>query len=145
MTAAEGLATPAPGLPRRLASMVYESLLMLGTLAVLLLLPHLLIGHFLHRVASPLILWAHLFLVLVVYFAWFWTHGGQTLAMRAWRLRVVTRTGRAVSPTQALLRFLLAWPSLGIFGIGLIWALVDPEKQFLHDRLAGTRIVFLRS
>ena len=145
MTAAEGLATPAPGLPRRLASMVYESLLMLGTLAVLLLLPHLLIGHFLHRVASPLILWAHLFLVLAVYFAWFWTHGGQTLAMRAWRLRVVTRTGRAVSPTQALLRFLLAWPSLGIFGIGLIWALVDPEKQFLHDRLAGTRIVFLRS
>ena len=86
-----------------------------------------------------------LFLVLAVYFAWCWTHGGQTLAMRAWRLRVVTRTGRAVNPTQALLRFLLAWPSLGIFGIGLIWALVDPEKQFLHDRLAGTRIVFLRS
>ena len=145
MTAIEGPATPAPGLFRRLASMGYESLLLLGILAVLLLLPHLLIGHFLHRVASPLILWAHLFLVLAVYFAWFWTHGGQTLAMRAWRLRVVTKTGRAITPMQALLRFLLSWPSLGIFGIGVLWALVDPEKQFLHDRLAGTRIVFRRS
>lgn len=131
-----------PGLIRRLASMGYELLLMLGVLAVTLLLPHLLIGHFLHRVASPFVLWAHLFLVLAIYFAWFWTHGGQTLAMRAWRLRVVTRSGQPLRPAQALMRFLLCWPSLGIAGIGVFWALVDPEKQFLHDRLAGTRIVF---
>jgi len=134
-----------PGLARRLASMGYELLLMLGILAVTLFLPHLLIGHFLHRLATPLALWAHLFLVLAIYFAWFWTHGGQTLAMRTWRLRVVTRSGQPLRPAQALLRFLLCWPSLGIFGMGVIWALIDPEKQFLHDRIAGTRIVFRQS
>ncbi len=122
--------------------MGYELLLMLGVLAVTLLLPHLLIGHFLHRLAIPFVLWSHLFLVLAAYFSWFWTQGGQTLAMRTWRLRVVTRSGKPLRPAQALMRFLLCWPSLGIFGIGILWALVDPEKQFLHDRLAGTRIVF---
>ena len=137
--------TDLPGLPRRLASMGYESLLMLGVLAVSLLLPHLLIGHLLHRVASPFVLWAHLFLVLAIYFAWFWTHGGQTLAMRAWRLRVITRSGQPIRPAQALGRFLLSWPSIGIFGIGIFWALIDPDRQFLHDRLAGTKIVFQRA
>ncbi len=131
-----------PSLFRRLASMGYELLLMLGVLAVTLLLPHLLIGHFLHRVATPFALWAHLFLVLAIYFAWSWTHGGQTLAMRTWRLQVVTRSGQPLRPARALLRFLLCWPSLGIGGIGVFWALVDPEKQFLHDRIAGTRIIF---
>jgi len=131
-----------PGLTRRLASMGYELLLMLGVLAVTLLLPHLLIGHFLHVLATPFVLWAHLFLVLAIYFAWFWTHGGQTLAMRTWRLQIVTRSGQPLRPTRALMRFLLCWPSVGIVGIGVFWALVDPEKQFLHDRLAGTRIVF---
>ena len=134
-------AVPA-GLARRLASMGYELLLLLGVLALTLLLPHVLIGHFLHRLATPFVLWAHLFLVLLVYFLWFWTHGGQTLAMRTWRLRVVTRAGNPLRPAQALLRFLLCWPSLGIFGFGILWALVDPERQFLQDRIAGTRIVF---
>lgn len=131
-----------PGLARRLASMGYELLLMFGVLAVTLLLPHVLIGHFLHRLATPFVLWAHLFLVLLIYFVWFWTHGGQTLAMRTWRLRIVTRAGRPLRPAQALMRFLLCWPSLGVFGVGILWALVDPERQFLQDRIAGTRIVF---
>lgn len=122
--------------------MGYESLLLLGILAVLLLLPHLLIGHLLHRVASPLILWAHLFLVRFR-FAWFWTHGGQTLAMRARRLRVVTKTGRAITPTQALLRFLLSWPSLGIFGIGILWALVDRRSSSCTTGLPGRESFFV--
>lgn len=130
-----------PDLLRRLASLLYEILLLLGVLAVTLLLPHVLIGQFLHRLATPFVLWAHLFLVLALYFTWFWTHGGQTLAMRTWRLRLVTRGGAPLRPARALLRFLWCWPSLGICGIGILWALVDRDGQFLHDRLAGTRIV----
>ena len=131
-----------PGIVRRLASMAYDALLLLGILAVTLLLPHTLISHWLHRVATPLLLWAHLFLVLLVYFYWFWTHGGQTLAMKTWRTRVVDCKGRPLRPLHALLRFLLCWPSIGLFGIGLLWALFDRDRQFLHDRLAGTRIIF---
>jgi len=131
-----------PGILRRLASMCYDFLLLIGVLVVLLLLPHALIGHFLHRMASPVILWAHLFLVLAAYFVGFWSFRGQTLAMRTWRVRLTTRTGRAPGPAQALLRFLLCWPSILLCGLGIVWAVFDPERQFLHDRIVGTRVVF---
>ena len=132
---------PRPGILRRLAAMAYEILLLSGVLAVTLVLPHLLIGAFAHRVAAPVVLWAHLFIVLLVYCLGFWCHGGQTLAMKTWHLRLLTRSGAPLRPTQALLRYLLCWPSLGFGGIGIAWALVDRDRQFLHDRLAGTRLV----
>jgi uncharacterized RDD family membrane protein YckC len=69
------------------------------------------------------------------YFLWSWLRGGQTLAMKAWRIRLVE-----VTPRKALLRFFLALllvPS----GISILWALVDGDRQFLHDRLSGTRLV----
>ena len=134
-------AAPRTGILRRLAAMAYEILLLSGVLAVTLVLPHLLISAFAHRVATPVVLWAHLFIVLLVYCLGFWCHGGQTLAMKTWRLRLLTRSGAPLRPAQALLRYLLCWPSLGLGGIGIAWALVDRDRQFLHDRLAGTRLV----
>jgi len=74
-------------------------------------------------------------LVFVAYFLWCWLRGGQTLAMKAWRIRLV-----GVSPGRALLRFILA-AILVPTGISILWALFDRERQFLHDRLAGTRLV----
>ena len=139
MSAAEGFARPA--ILRRLAAMAYESVLLSGVLAVTLVLPHVLIAAFAHRLATAAVLWAHLFLVLLIYFIAFWSHGGQTLAMKTWRIRLVTRDGQAVRPTQALLRYLFGWLTLAPGGIGILWALVDRDRQFLYDRLAGTRLV----
>ena len=124
-----------------MASMFYEMLLLVGVLAVLLALPHVLIGAFTHRIATPTTFQAHFFLVLLIYFLWLWCNGGQTLAMKTWKIRLVTTEGLPVRPAQALLRYLLCWPSLGFGGIGIAWALVDRDRQFLHDRLAGTRLV----
>ena len=130
-----------PGILRRLASMFYEALLLLGVLAVLLVLPHVLLGAFGHRLADPVIVRTHFFIVLLVYFLWFWSNGGQTLAMKTWRIRLVTRDGLAVRPAQAFVRFLLCWPSLALLGAGILWGLVDRDRLFLHDRLAGTQLV----
>jgi uncharacterized RDD family membrane protein YckC len=69
------------------------------------------------------------------YFLWCWLRGGQTLAMKTWRVRLV-----GVTPARALLRFLYALVLVPT-GIAVAWALVDRERQFLHDRLAGTRLV----
>lgn len=129
-----------PGILRRLACMLYETLLLIGVLALTLVLPHVLVGAFSHRMATPVIVQAHLFLVLLIYFLWFWSDGRQTLAMKTWRIRLVTRGGLPVRPTQALLRFLLCWPSIVLGGAGILWALIDRDRQFLHDRLAGTRL-----
>ena len=121
--------------------MAYEALLVFAVLAVSLVLPHMLMGAFSGRIAAPSLLWAHLFLVLLVYFLWFWCRSGQTLAMKTWRIRLIGEAGLPVRPAQALLRFLLCWLSLGIGGVGIIWSLFDRDRQFLHDRLAGTRLV----
>jgi uncharacterized RDD family membrane protein YckC len=85
------------------------------------------------RTAHQLLLGA----VFAAYFLWCWLRGGQTLAMKAWRIRLVE-----VSPRKALLRFLLALAFVPT-GISLLWALFDRERQFLHDRLAGTRLVLV--
>ena len=139
MTASDRFSHPA--ILRRLVAMCYEILLLSGVVAVLVIAPHVLIGAFAHRLATPAILWAHLFRVLLVYFIWFWSNGGQTLAMKTWRIRLLTCDGLPVRPAQALLRFLLCWPSLVLCGVGIVWALIDRDGQFLHDRVAGTQLV----
>jgi uncharacterized RDD family membrane protein YckC len=52
-------------------------------------------------------------------------------------------TAEPVRPAQALLRYLLCWPSIILGGVGIVWALFDRDRQFLHDRLAGTRLVMV--
>jgi uncharacterized RDD family membrane protein YckC len=71
--------------------------------------------------------------VVASYFLWCWLRGGQTLAMRAWRIRLV-----GVTPGKALLRFLLA---AALFPASIAWAFFDRDRQFLHDRIVGTRLV----
>ena len=61
--------------------------------------------------------------------------------MKTWKLRIANPDGSPLRPTQALLRYLAAWPSVVVFGLGLFWALIDKDGQYLHDRIAGTRIV----
>lgn len=130
-----------PGILRRLLGMSYELVLILALLAVAVLLPHLLIAATTHYLATPLVLWTHLFGTLLVYFVWFWSQGRRTLPMKTWHIRLVTRNGQALRPAQALWRYLWCWPSLLLGGIGILWALIDPDGQFLHDRLTGTRLI----
>ena len=78
-----------------------------------------------------------LFILVVFagYFLWCWLRGGQTLAMKAWGIRLVD-----VTPAKALLRFVLA---VALLPVSVAWALFDRDRQFLHDRLAGTRLVLV--
>lgn len=131
-----------PGICRRLASACYETLLLLAVVAAALVLPHMLIGLAFHVTAPGPVLITHLVIVFACYFLWHWRHGGQTLAMKTWNIRLTSINGAAPSWQQLVLRFFLAWPSIGFYGAGLMWALFDRDRQFLHDRLSGTRIVF---
>jgi len=74
-------------------------------------------------------------LVIAAYFLWCWLRGGQTLAMKAWRIRLVE-----VTPQKAILRLVLA---ALLFPASIVWALFDRDRQFLHDRLAGTRLALV--
>lgn len=135
---------PLPSIRRRLASMAYESLLLLGLLSVAFLLPHLALGMGFGIALPGWALILHVFAVLGAYFIWCWHRGGQTLAMQTWKITLSTPNGKQPSLARLALRYALAWPSVIYLGAGLLWALFDRDRQFLHDRLAGTRIVFKR-
>jgi uncharacterized RDD family membrane protein YckC len=63
---------------------------------------------------------------LGAYFLWYWSHGGQTLAMQTWKLQLSTVNGEPPAINRLLLRYVLAWPSLLWFGVGLFWGSVRP-------------------
>jgi uncharacterized RDD family membrane protein YckC len=129
-----------PSLPRRFASLFYEALLLA---AVLFLAGYLVVGLMPGQPSAIARLVHQIYLMLVagIYFTWFWCHGGQTVAMKTWRIKVELAEGGRLGYGKAWLRYLLAVAGVLAFGIGLLWALVDRDRQFLHDRLAGTRLV----
>lgn len=130
-----------PSLGRRLASMAYESLLLLGVLSVCFLLPHIALGIGFNIALPGWVLVVHVFMVLGCYFVWYWQHGGQTLAMQTWKIQLSTPNGTKPSLAKLLLRYVLSWFSLVALGAGIFWSLFDRDRQFLHDRLAGTRLI----
>jgi uncharacterized RDD family membrane protein YckC len=92
--------------------------------------------------AARMALQALLLALTGAYFVWCWTHGGQTLPMQAWHLRLVDLdSGQPPCLQQAITRYLLAVPGTLLGGISFLWGLVDHDRLFLHDRLAGTIIL----
>ncbi len=151
-----------PGIGRRFASMLYESLVVFAVLLIGFLLPQILLSGF-GLVMAGRLLWLHVLLLLMVYFVWFWLNGGQTLPMKTWNIRLVDSKGDAVTQGRALGRYALSWlwflpplaavapfrlsaPEIFVIMAGWIavWALLSrfhPQRQFWHDAWAGTRLV----
>jgi uncharacterized RDD family membrane protein YckC len=154
---------PAPGLKRRLACLAYECLLIMA----LLLVPSALFTWLKAVIGASFwldkLLQLALLAVLFSYFGLSWVHGGQTVAMKAWRLKLETADGGRLGWSQACVRFVVALllvvgvPVVAYLGMGrsdpgaariaLLWCLVpflwsyfDPQGQYLHDRLCGTRM-----
>jgi len=149
-----------------MASFGYEALLLFG----LALIPGVLGAVFFaqtgqrHPLQSDAALRIYAFVLYGVYFVWFWSRRGQTLAMQTWRIRVVTVAGAPLSQRRALARYLaccIAWfalptalaaglhwpPRTGLLALG-VWFCVYPllalfarDRQFWHDRACGTRLV----
>jgi len=128
------------GLGRRAVALIYEALLLFA-LMLLSALPFLVIAREADPVATRPLFQLYLLLVAATYFVWQWRRGGQTLAMKTWRMRLVTRGNTPLSLRHATSRFLFAVPGALLLGAGFLWALVDRDGLFLHDRLAGTKII----
>lgn len=158
---------PTPGVARRMAAFVYEGVLLFGVVFVAGFLYSTLTRQD-HALRGQTGLQMFVFLVLALYFVTFWSRGGQTVAMQAWHVRLVTAGGAAVTPLRALARYLLAWlwfaPALiaayaaglhsaaqifslmivGVIAYALL-AFLHPQRQFLHDAVCGTRLVTWRA
>ncbi|MBA4178645.1 MAG: hypothetical protein C0505_19105 [Leptothrix sp. (in: Bacteria)] len=163
MAAAPAVDMAAPGLRRRLACFVYEGVLLFGVVMVAGLIWGVATRQQ-HALVGTAGLQAFTFAVLGTYFVFLWSHGGQTLAMQTWHIRLVTHDGQPVGWWRALCRFLVAWlwfmPALvtlwwsglksgppifaallaGVLGYAAL-AWLHPQRQFWHDAVCGTRLI----
>lgn len=130
----------APSLFRRFAAMFYDFLLLLGILflSTALVLP-LNAGQ---AFGGEWFYLLYLLSVSFIFYGWFWTHSGQTLGLKAWKLRVLTREQKIITWWQAFLRFSSAILSWGMLGMGFVIALLNKEKRCLHDVFSKTDIFY---
>lgn len=135
-------ATPAH-LGLRLIAAVYDLLPLLALWFVAAVIALLVTGGALNvrRLGGKLLLQGCVLVLTALYFIASWLRGGQTVGMRAWRLRVVATDGTPVSPSRALLRFVAALVALAAGGLGFLWCLIDSERRGWHDIAAGTLLV----
>ncbi|MDP0562954.1 MAG: RDD family protein [Candidatus Endonucleobacter sp. (ex Gigantidas childressi)] len=147
--------TPAP-LWRRLASMVYDSLLVT---AIMVVVGFINLGIQITIYGADQLrkmtdhgytLDNHIFylMVILVIFAFFgmcWRKKGQTPGMLAWRIYIINDNQQPITIAQTLIRCLVAIPAI-IFGLlGVIWMKIDPEQKSWQDKISGTRTVLLNS
>ena len=127
------------GLARRLAAICYDWLLLIALLAVF---TGLVLAARSGAAVAPATGWFQVALAAVgaLFFAWFWTHGGQTLGMRAWRIRVVRDDGGPLTWRDAALRVLTATLAALPVGLGFAWGWIDADRRCWHDRLTRTHV-----
>jgi len=126
---------------RRLAALLYDSLLLLAVwfVAIAILLPFT--GG--QAIQHNPFLTTYLLFISFFFYSWFWMHGGQTLGMRSWKLQLRNMNPGPITLWQALLRFMVAIPSALLLGAGYLWMLIDRDRLTWHDRYSETRIVQL--
>jgi uncharacterized RDD family membrane protein YckC len=131
---------PVAGVLLRLSALIYDSVLLAGVLfaATLLVLP---LGG--GRAFSPNnpFYSGYLGCVVFAFFGWFWTHGGQTPGMRAWKIRLVAAEGSTVSWGRCAVRYAIAPLSAICLGLGYFWSWIDPRGRSWHDLVSKTRVI----
>lgn len=131
----------------RLAALLYDLFPLLGLWMLVAALFLLASGGRVDAAHPPwtyqLALRSVLFTVTALYFSLSWARGGQTIGMRAWRLRIAAAEGSPLPWPRALLRFCVALASLGLFGLGYLWCLIDREGRAWHDLAARSRMIQL--
>ena len=125
---------------KRLSASFYELILLIAIWLIVAGIFVTIFGDAMHgfkRFALQSLLWS----VTGAYFVRCWKQAGQTLAMKTWRLKVVSRSGLALTYPQLWLRYALASVGLIAVGAGFFWMLFDREGLCLHDRLTGCKVI----
>ena len=119
---------------RRIAALSYDVFLLFSVLFVIGAIAVLLNQG---QAVNPLILAPVSLLVSLVFFSWFWNHGGQTLGMRAWQIKLTDRKGNNPGWTSCLIRFVVM---VILCGAGTLWIMFNRDAQSLQDILSSTRM-----
>ena len=130
------------GLFRRLAAILYDSLLIIA----MWLITTLLLVAFINdgtALQGPLFQFG-LYFEACLFYSYFWRLRGQTLGMQVWKIKLVSPSLQTLSWQECFARLFFALVSVSMLGLGFIWMLFDPDRLTWHDRASGTRVVLLR-
>ena len=92
---------------------------------------------------APGNVWFNIYLLAAAfpYFGWCWTHSGQTLGMKTWRIVLNRVDGKPVRVPAAAVRYVFAMLSWAAFMLGFLWMLADARQRSWHDIASGTQLI----
>lgn len=127
-------------LPRRVIIMIYDSILLVAVLFFMSLPIIIPLEITIEHSYYPLYI-LYIYVVAFIFFAWSWTHGGQTLGLKTWRIKLTSDSGQHVTWKESLLRYigsLICWLSCGI---GFLWCYTNKERLAWNDIISKTRLI----
>ena len=137
---------------RRMAALLYDSFLVF---AIWMLIGYLLQlfpgvenakiinGQLVTNLYVDYVLFSLMFFSAAAFYCWFWLNSGQTLGMLAWRLRLISGSNDELTLRQVFIRWLMAWPSFLVFGLGYLWLYLNRNGDTLHDLISATKVVLI--
>lgn len=143
---------PRAGLMRRLAALLYDGFLVAAIWMMLGFVLQLFVGTDSNQLVDGVvqtdpIVDAVLFSIMLIsgsgFYIWFWTRSGQTLGMIAWRIKTVALDDSLINLRQGLIRYVAAWPSFFLFGIGFLYLYIDGDGDAAHDKLSNSKVILL--
>lgn len=147
--------THAPvSLIRRLMAIFYDGILLIAVCFIMASLASIATTYFLndlnaitkghpYYLLNQIIILSTIMLTGLVFYIGFWSHGGQTLGMKTWMLKLMSNDGNEITRKQASIRALAAILSWSVFGMGFLWSLIDTKKRTWHDILSASYLVQL--
>ena len=139
-------ASPAkPGFFRYIAAIFYDLILVIAVILLATAIFHSLNDGSVSVQSSLLAFRLYLLSVSFVFYGWFWTHGGQTLGLRAWKLRLVNHKQKDINWKQALIRYLTAYISWLFCGLGILWRLWQKDHKTWQDLSSKSDIIHIES
>ena len=148
----ENTTVAAVGIMRRLAAIIYDLFLLVAVILVAVSLFTIVVELIAGQSSSSelldtpwikLLFQLYLLLVSALFYVWFWTHGGQTLGLKVWKLKVVDDNLCEIGMKKAAMRLVWSVVTCIPFGVGFLWALFNKNRLTLYDQLSGTRLVQL--
>lgn len=134
------------GLLRRLMAIIYDTLLLLAVLFIATSVA--MVFNQGDAIEPGQAIYPYYIVYLIIlsfcFYGWFWTHGGQTLGMKTWKMKLVCVDGDAITWWLAFIRFISAAISWAAAGLGFLWSLVHPEKRTWHDIASRCVLIDLR-
>ena len=127
------------GLLRRFGAIIYDLILLSAVLFFASLVVVIPLGITTDHVLYPFFI-AYIYLVSFIFFGWFWTHGGQTLGLKTWRIKLISENGAAVGWKHALARYIASLVCCLSLGIGFLWCYTNQERLAWNDIFSKTRL-----